>query len=124
MPGTRRRSSDRHSAFSPVEFLPKILILISSCFLYEMYLPAMASMERGKKKRVYFEDVKAKHTTHWDLDYLSRDELEALYRKNREQGAAGERKSNEADRRKPAAAAAAVIAAVVLIGVLIYALSR
>ncbi len=40
-------------------------------------------MALEKKKRVYFEDIKAQHTTHWDLDYLSRSELDALYRKNR-----------------------------------------
>ena len=40
-------------------------------------------MDGKKKDRVYFEDIKAKHTTHWDLDYLDRAELERLYRKNR-----------------------------------------
>ena len=40
-------------------------------------------MASEKKKRVYIEDTKARHTTHWDWDYLSREELEALYRSNR-----------------------------------------
>ena len=40
-------------------------------------------MDENKKDRVYFEDTKAKHTTHWDLDYLSQAELDRLYRKNR-----------------------------------------
>ena len=47
-----------------------------------------------KKKRVYYEDIKASHTTHWDLDYLSRAELEALYRKNRKAGSSGYRLLN------------------------------
>ena len=40
-------------------------------------------MAPNKKKRVYFENIKVDHTTHWDLDYLSRAELDALYQKNR-----------------------------------------
>ena len=71
---------------SLVESLPKILILIHSNVSFELYLPAIVSMKRGKKKRVYFEDSKAQHTTHWDLDYLSQAELEALYKTNRKAG--------------------------------------
>jgi|GEM_PF-2612032 len=31
-----------------------------------------------KKQRVIKEDVKDRHTSHWDLDYVSREELEQL----------------------------------------------
>jgi hypothetical protein len=31
---------------------------------------------RGKKSRVLKEAVKELHTSHWDLDYVSREELE------------------------------------------------
>ena len=40
-------------------------------------------MKSEKKKRIYQEEVKTKHTTHWDLDYLSQAELKALYGENR-----------------------------------------
>ena len=40
-------------------------------------------MAPEKKKRIYVEKVKEDHTTHWDLDYLSQAELDALYQKNR-----------------------------------------
>jgi transposase len=46
----------------------------------------MKKEQQTKKKRVYYEDSKAQHTTHWDLDYLSQAELEALYKKNRKAG--------------------------------------
>ena len=49
-------------------------------------------MKPAKKKRLYFEDVKTRHTTHWDLDYLSLVELDSMYgQKSREEGA-GDRK--------------------------------
>lgn len=32
-----------------------------------------------RKKRVALEETKVRQTTHWDLDYLPRDEVEALY---------------------------------------------
>ena len=32
----------------------------------------------NKKTRVIREDIKDRHTSHWDLDYLSREELEQL----------------------------------------------
>ena len=31
-----------------------------------------------KKARIIREDVKELHTSHWDLDYVSREELERL----------------------------------------------
>lgn len=49
-------------------------------------------MPPEKKKRVYYEDTKARHTTHWDMDYLSQAELEALYSQNRRLGGAATRK--------------------------------
>jgi hypothetical protein len=50
-------------------------------------------MAPEKKKRVYYEDIKARHTSHWDLDYLSRAELDALYRKNRGESGRGDSKA-------------------------------
>ncbi len=32
-----------------------------------------------KKPRVYVEKVKRQHTTHWDMDYLTNAEVDALY---------------------------------------------
>jgi len=32
-----------------------------------------------KKPRVYKESEKVQHTTHWDMDYLPMEEVEALY---------------------------------------------
>ena len=49
-------------------------------------------MASDKKKRVYLEEIKTQHTPHWDLDYLSQAELDALYRKNRQDGGIGGRK--------------------------------
>lgn len=39
---------------------------------------------RVKKPRVYKESEKVRHTTHWDIDYLSLKEVDALY--GREEG--------------------------------------
>ena len=33
-----------------------------------------------KKKRVLREEIKDRHTSHWDMDMLSREELEKLMR--------------------------------------------
>jgi hypothetical protein len=49
-------------------------------------------MASEKKKRIYFEEIKARHTTHWDLDYLNKDELDALYRKKHQTGDIGNQK--------------------------------
>lgn len=35
--------------------------------------------ERSLKKRVAVEETKVRRTTHWDMDYLPRDEVQALY---------------------------------------------
>ncbi len=32
-----------------------------------------------KKTRIYKDQAKDRHTTHWDLDYLPREEVESLY---------------------------------------------
>ena len=37
---------------------------------------------KRKKPRIYMEKAKSQHTTHWDLDYLSREEVDALYSHN------------------------------------------
>ncbi len=39
----------------------------------------------SKKLKIYHEEVKERHTTHWDLDYLSMQELKALYKKSPKQ---------------------------------------
>lgn len=31
-----------------------------------------------KKQRLFREEIKDKHTSHWDLDMMSREELEAF----------------------------------------------
>lgn len=31
-----------------------------------------------KKKRLFREEVKDRHTSHWDLDMMSREELETM----------------------------------------------
>lgn len=31
--------------------------------------------QRGKKAKIYTEDVKQQHVTHWDRDYLPLDEV-------------------------------------------------
>jgi predicted transposase YbfD/YdcC len=35
---------------------------------------------QGKKKKVLREEIKDRHTSHWDMDMLSREELERLMR--------------------------------------------
>lgn len=35
---------------------------------------------QGKKKKVLREEIKDRHTSHWDMDMLSRKELEKLMR--------------------------------------------
>ena len=37
-----------------------------------------------KKVRIYKEQAKDRHTTHWDMDYLTWEEVEALYSKAKE----------------------------------------
>jgi len=77
------------------------------------------SVKPNKKKRVYIEDIKSRHTTHWDFDYLSMAELEALYRTKRTESAPGERKTRWPTRRKTLAAVLAGSAALLLAAVLI-----
>jgi hypothetical protein len=40
--------------------------------------------KKDKKIRIYKEQAKDRHTTHWDMDYLTRKEVEALYSKAKE----------------------------------------
>ena len=35
----------------------------------------------SKKTRIYKDQAKDRHTTHWDMDYLPRKDVEALYAK-------------------------------------------
>ena len=36
-------------------------------------------IKKRKKPRIYTEQAKREHTTHWDMDYLPMEEVEALY---------------------------------------------
>ncbi|MCS7465960.1 hypothetical protein NZK35_04645 [Stieleria sp. ICT_E10.1] len=36
------------------------------------------------ESKIHAEEVKDRHTTHWDRDYLSTEELDAAYREGRE----------------------------------------
>ena len=36
-----------------------------------------------KKTRIYKDQAKDRHTTHWDMDYLPRKEVDALYAESR-----------------------------------------
>ena len=38
-----------------------------------------ALQHKDRKKRVTIERDKVRQTSHWDMDYLPREELEALY---------------------------------------------
>lgn len=39
--------------------------------------------ESGKKKpfRIFIDDLKIRHTSHWDEDFMSREELDAVHGK-------------------------------------------
>jgi len=39
--------------------------------------------KKDKKIRIYKDQAKDRHTTHWDMDYLTRKEVEALYSKSK-----------------------------------------
>jgi hypothetical protein len=45
-----------------------------------------------KKKRLFREEVKDRHTSHWDMDMMSREELEAMM--------AGSKKNDAVDTKK------------------------
>jgi hypothetical protein len=96
-------TSSRSFATHPlVASLSMILMVIDSFGPYQISIRTVSKMKNEqqtkKKKRVYYEDIKASHTTHWDLDYLSQAELEALYRKNRKAGSSGYRLLNRIHR--------------------------
>jgi hypothetical protein len=40
--------------------------------------------DSSKKAEVHAEEVKERHTSHWDVDYMSAEELEAAYREGQE----------------------------------------
>jgi len=42
--------------------------------------PAQDGNGKEKRAKVYSEEVKNRHTTHWDLDYMSTEEVEDAYR--------------------------------------------
>jgi hypothetical protein len=76
-------------------------------------------MKSKKKKRLYFEEPKAKHTTHWDLDYLNQAELDALYAENRGESDRSGRKPKWPLRRKALVALLVGAAAVLLASILL-----
>jgi hypothetical protein len=39
----------------------------------------MSGTDKKKPFRIFIDDVKIRHTTHWDEDFMSREELEAAY---------------------------------------------
>ena len=41
------------------------------------------SEPQGKPKKIVREEVKDRHTSHWDLDLMSRAELEAYMRQEK-----------------------------------------
>jgi hypothetical protein len=45
-----------------------------ACSLYPFSNKGIAAL---KKQRLFREEIKDRHTSHWDLDMLSREELEA-----------------------------------------------
>lgn len=47
---------------------------------------AMTKPENNRKQRIIREDVKDRHTSHWDLDYVSREELEILMDRKADEG--------------------------------------
>lgn len=53
--------------------------------------------EKRKKQRIIREQIKDRHTSHWDLDMLSREELEALMSAppSKKDGARKDRKAEE-----------------------------
>lgn len=44
----------------------------------------MDDTPRKKRFRIFIDDVKIRHTSHWDEDFMSRAELEAAYGKGAE----------------------------------------
>ena len=39
----------------------------------------MSDPSKKKPFRIFIDDVKIRHTSHWDEDFMSREELEAAY---------------------------------------------
>jgi hypothetical protein len=40
--------------------------------------------ERQGKAEIHSEEVKDRHTSHWDMDYMTREEMDAVYRQQQE----------------------------------------
>lgn len=53
---------------------------------------------RGRKIKLFREDVKDRHTSHWDLDLLSREDLERLMAADQSDG---DDAATESTRRQP-----------------------
>ena len=56
-----------------------------------------------KKPRVIREEVKDRHTSHWDLDYVSRADLEELMSRPKAPQADGDGRSGEREQQDKAA---------------------
>ena len=41
------------------------------------------SSSREKSMKIYTEELKGSHTTHWDMDYLTAEQVEAAYHAGR-----------------------------------------
>jgi len=39
----------------------------------------MSESSKKKRFRIFIADVKLRHTPHWDQDFMSREELDAVY---------------------------------------------
>jgi hypothetical protein len=71
------------------------------------------SKERTRNLDIVEEEVKTRHTTHWDLDYLPMAEIEKMYRRGKNAPNAGGGPSGQAARYLvPMAVAAAIAMAV------------
>lgn len=44
---------------------------------------------RRKPFRIFIDDLKIRHTSHWDEDFMSREELDAAYGKQADAAAGG-----------------------------------
>lgn len=46
----------------------------------------MTEEKTGKKRlKVFIDDVKLRHTSHWDQDYMTREEMDKAYAKEKQE---------------------------------------
>ena len=51
--------------------------------------------EERRKAEVHAEEVKGRHTSHWDMDYMTREEMDAVYREQQDEGSESDQSSTE-----------------------------